>query len=144
MPKSLHAFFIPILLTSFIFAQEIPSFAVLDLEGRGISPIEAVSLTDRLRSELVKTETVAVIERGQMEQILSEQDFQLLGCTSDECAVEVGQLLSVTNMIAGSIGRVGSIYTLDVRIISVETGEITSSITRDYRGEVEGLLGEIR
>jgi hypothetical protein len=76
-----------------------------------------------------------------MEQILSEQDFQITGCTSDECAVDVGQLLGVTTMVAGSIGRVGATYSVDIRTIEVQTGKISHSLWRDYRGEIDGLLG---
>ena len=119
------------------------SFAILDLEGRGISAIEAEALTDRLSSLIVKTGRVTVVERGQMQAVLLEQDFQLTGCTSDECAVEVGQLLGVTKMVAGSIGKIGSTYSLDLRTIDIATGEITNSIIRDYRGEIDGLLEEM-
>jgi len=126
-----------------VFAQTTQSLAVLDLEGRGISNYEAASLTDRLRSELVNTGRVTIVERGRMEQILTEQNFQLTGCTSDECAVEVGQLLGVTTMVAGSVGKVGSTFSLDIRTIDVATGEITRSIMRDYRGEIDGLLREM-
>jgi len=126
-----------------VLAQDKESVAVLDLEGRGVSAIEAATLTDRMRSELVKTGSVTMVERGQMQQILSEQDFQLTGCTSDECAVEIGQLLGVTLMIAGSIGKIGNTYTVDVRTINIGTGQIQSTMTRDYRGEIDGLLQEI-
>ncbi|UCH63866.1 MAG: PEGA domain-containing protein [Fidelibacterota bacterium] len=122
-------------------AQQDQSLAILDLEGRGISAIEAASLTDRLRNALVRTGDVTVVERGQMEQILGEQDFQLTGCTSDECAVEVGQLLGVTIMVAGSIGKVGSTFSVDIRTVDVQSGRITHSLWRDYRGEIDGLLG---
>ncbi len=119
------------------------SLAILDLEGRGISAIEAASLTDRLRSELVRTGQVTVVERGQMEQVLAEQDFQITGCTSNDCAVEVGQLLGVTVMLAGSIGKVGSTFSIDLRTIDVETGRIGRSLMRNYRGEIDGLLDEM-
>lgn len=119
------------------------SIAVLDLEGRGISAMEAATLTDRLRSELVKTGAVTVVERGQMQTILAEQDFQMAGCTSDECAVEIGQMLGVTMMYSGSIGKIGSTYTVDVRGVSVETGQIINTMSRDYRGEIDGLITEI-
>ncbi len=119
------------------------SIAVLDLEGRGISAIEAATLTDRLRSELVKTGAVTVVERGQMQTILAEQDFQMAGCTSDECAVEIGQMLGVTMMYSGSIGKIGATYTVDVRGVSVETGQIVNTMSRDYRGEIDGLITEI-
>lgn len=126
-----------------VSAQDYISLAVLDLQGRGISAIEAASLTDRIRSELVRTGGITVVERGQMEQILSEQDFQLSGCTSDECAVEVGQLLGVTTMLAGSIGKVGTTFSIDLRTIDVQTGKIIHSIIHDYRGEIDGLLSEM-
>lgn len=122
-------------------AQQFQSIAILDLEGRGISTTEAASLTDRLRNALVRTGGITIVERGQMEQILSEQNFQLTGCTSNECAVEVGQLLGVTSMLAGSIGLVGSTYSIDIRTVDVQSGQITNSLWRDYRGEIDGLLG---
>ncbi|MCH8328461.1 MAG: DUF2380 domain-containing protein [Candidatus Marinimicrobia bacterium] len=126
-----------------LMAQAKESVAVMDMEGRGISQSEAASLTDRLRSKLVSTGVVTVVERGAMQAILAEQDFQMSGCTSDECAVEVGQLLGVTMMIAGTVGKIGSTYTLDLRTIDIETGTIASTMTRDYRGEIDGLLIEI-
>ena len=132
-----------ILYPAAISAQAKESYAVVDLEGRGISALEAATLTDRMRSELVKTGAVTVVERGQMQQILSEQDFQMTGCTSDECAVEIGQMLGVTKMVAGSIGKIGSTFTVDLRIIQVGTGAIENTMTRDYRGEIDGLIAEI-
>ncbi|UCH09297.1 MAG: hypothetical protein JSU61_08630 [Fidelibacterota bacterium] len=74
------------------------------------------------------------------QQILAEQDFQLAGCTSKECAVEIGQLLGVTTMVAVSIGRVGSTYSIDIRTIDVQTGAIIQSFTHDYQGRIDGLL----
>ena len=130
------------LLASSLVASD-GSMAVLDLDARGISIVEAASLTDRLRSELVKTGMVTIVERGAMEQILREQDFQMAGCTSDECAVEVGQLLGVTQMLAGSIGKVGSTYSIDLRLVDVATGEIVKSVTHDYKGAIDDLLGQM-
>ncbi len=129
---------------SLLAAQDDISIAVMDLDGRGISALEAQTLTDRLRSQLVRTGFVTVVERGQMQTILNEQDFQAAGCTSDECAVEVGQLLNVSIMVAGSIGKLGSTYTIDLRTIDVGTGQITESIIRDYRGEIDGLIDEMK
>ena len=59
-----------------------------------------------------------------MVEILKEQGFQQTGCVSNECVVEIGALLGVQQMISGSIGRVGETYTIDIELISVQTGEI--------------------
>lgn len=99
-------------------------------------------LTNRLRSNLVQTGTYRLIERDQMLTILNEQNFQLTGCTSDEYAVEVGQLLGAQFMLAGSIGKIGSLYAVDLRIIDVEKGSITKSVSYDIQGEIEQVLPE--
>lgn len=123
-----------------VVAQEKMNVAVLDLEGRGISALEAATLTDRLRSEMVELGYFQVVERGQMEMILEEQGFQQVGCTSVECAVEVGKLLGVEKMVAGTIGKIGALYTVDVRMFDVTTGAIEKVSKRDHRGDVEGLI----
>ena len=132
-----------VICTSALIGQDKQSWAVMDLEARGLSSMEAATLTDRMRSELVKTGAVNVVERGQMQTILAEQDFQMTGCTSDECAVEVGQLLGVTSMVGGSLGKLGTTYTIDIRVIDIATGAISNTITKDYRGEIDGLLKTI-
>lgn len=119
--------------------EKIP-VAILDLEGRGISALEAATLTDRLRSEMVEVGAFVVVERGQMEMILEEQGFQQTGCTSAECAVEVGKLLGVQKMVTGSIGKLGELYTVDARMFDVQTGEIERVSKREHRGGIEGLI----
>lgn len=115
--------------------------AVIDLEtGGGLSPQEASVLTNRLRSNLVSTNRFNVLDRGLMDEILQEQGFQQSGCTSAECVVEIGKMLNMHQMITGSIGKLGSMYTLDIVQIDVETSRILRSLTRDYMGEIEGLI----
>jgi hypothetical protein len=78
-----------------------------------------------------------------MEEVLQEQGFQQTGCTSEECAVEVGQLLGVQNMIGGSIGRVGETFTIDVRMISVQSGVSLVTKQKTYAGKIDGLIIEV-
>lgn len=115
--------------------------AVIDLETQGgLSSQEASILTSRLRSNLVSTNVFNVLDRGLMDEILEEQGFQQSGCTSAECVVEIGKMLNMHQMITGSIGKLGSMYTLDIVQIDVETSRIIKSLTRDYLGEIEGLI----
>ena len=114
--------------------------AILDFEGRGISVMEAATLTDRLMSEMVNTDAIIMVERNQMDEILQEQGFQQSGCTTAECAAEVGALLGVEQMVSGSFGKLGNTYTIDSKIFSVETGATIRSVSKTYKGEVDGLL----
>ncbi|NOZ73814.1 MAG: hypothetical protein GXO90_00310 [FCB group bacterium] len=136
-----------ILLSVNLYAQDEPhdkfTVAVLDFEGRGISQQEAQTLTDRLSSELANTNAVILVERNQMDEILSEQGFQQSGCTSAECAAEVGALLGVEEMISGAFGKIGNSYTIDAKMFSVETGATVKTVSKTYKGEIDGLITEI-
>ncbi len=118
------------------------TIAILDFQGIGVSAQEAMVLTNRLGTHMVQLGRYQVIERGQMEQILNEQDFQMTGCTSNECAVEIGQLIGARQMLAGSFGKLGTVYTIDMRIIDVLTGRITKTTSYDIEGSINRLLSE--
>ena len=127
-----------VILTANLIAQT--TIAVLDFEPQGIPQSEVRTLADRFRQELFNTGKYRVLERGKMEEILQEQGFQQTGCISNECVVEVGKMIGVKQMIGGSIGKVGSVFSVTVRIIDIETGEILKIISYDYTGEIGGLL----
>ncbi len=118
--------------------------AVTDFEGRGISSLEAQTLTDRFRTAVAITGVVRLVERRMMSELLEEQGFQQLGCTSDECAIEVGQLLGVEFILGGAIGKVGETFTIDARMISVATGVTERVKELTYEGKVDGLITEIQ
>ncbi len=107
----------------------------------GIDKNEISTLTNRFRNYLVSTNFYKVLEREKMEAILKEQDFTMTdNCNSAECAVEVGKLLGVERMVAGEVGKMGQVYTIDVRIIDVSTGEILKTQSQNHKGGKEGLL----
>ncbi len=116
------------------------SIAVLDLDAYGVSPSDALALSNRLTSELFKTNYFNVVEREKTEEILDEQGFQLSGCTSSECLVEAGKLLNVELMLGGSISKVGDYYSIELRIIDVETGAILSVASVDIQGNIGKVL----
>jgi hypothetical protein len=135
--------FIPLIINLLIAQNEIPT-AVFNLEARGVSKVEAAIITDRLRSELINTNCFFVMERELMEEILEEQAVQLTGvCSNTSCLVEVGKLIAVQQMVGGSIGRIGTLYTLQIRLVDVETGEVIRSVEEDYQGSIEMLLTSI-
>ena len=120
------------------------AIAILPLDARGVSPDEALTLSDRLRAELTTTGAFSVMERKEMERILKEQAFQLTGaCSEASCIRQVGQLIAVTKMVGGSVSKVRDLYTVEARMIDVETGAIEKNITEDYSGPIEILLTQI-
>lgn len=114
--------------------------AILTFDARtGVSVDEVALLADRFAVELGRLEVYKLISRSKMQEVLELQKYSVT-CSSLECAVEAGQLLGVEYMIYGSIGHVGTLYTVNVYLTSVEKGEVIASETVDHGGGIEGLL----
>ncbi|MDP8207311.1 MAG: CsgG/HfaB family protein [Candidatus Electryonea clarkiae] len=140
---ALYAVFITICLASYLAAQpnDKTKIAVMDLTiSGGIPENYQTILSDRLRLELNETGLFDVFERNSMQEILEEQGLQLSSCTSDECAIQMGKLLGVERMIAGSVGRLGKTHTIIIRMIDVETGLIVATKNVDCRCDIDDVL----
>ena len=137
--KCLFIIFALILTPSNIFSQE--TVAVLDFDGIGVSQEEARALSNRFGSEFldIAGNKYTLVERQSMGEILKEQGLQQSGCVSSECAVEVGAALGAQFIIIGSISKVGSIFSVNARMLDVETSRILKSINYDQVGDI-GLL----
>jgi Curli production assembly/transport component CsgG len=140
--------FIQIILSALILAPaicfadkgQIP-IAVNDLTGEGVEASEARIISDRFRSELINSNTFRVMERGEMETILKEQGFQQSGmCNDKSCMVEMGQILGVKQIFAGTIGKIGGMYTISTRMIDIATGEVRFSVTVDCKCSISDVL----
>ena len=125
-------------------ASEKQTVAVLDFEGRGITIMEAQTLTDRFMTAMANTDRVQLVDRATMGDVLTEQGYTATECTSDECAAEVGAMLGVQLMINGSIGKIGNTYTIDAKMFSVATGATERSKNVTHEGDIEGLLVEMQ
>ena len=126
----------------FLIAQVKKTLAVLEMDAEGVSESEVRVISQRIRTVLFETGYFTVLERDKMDAVLKEQGFQQSGCTSDECAVEIGRLIGTQLMVAGSIGKVGSLFTVNARIIDVETGQVIRTAIEDCRCPIEDVLTE--
>ena len=122
------------------YGQKKISVAVLEHDAAGVSLSESQIISDRLRTELFRTEKFIVLEREKMNDILTEQGFQQTGCTTDECALEIGRLINVQVMVVGKIGKIGNMYTISSRIIDVESGKILRIAVDDCKCPIEDVL----
>ncbi len=123
--------------------RKLETVAVLDFEGRGISQMEAATLTDRFTTALGNTEAILLVARQEMQEILKEQGFKQQNCTSVECAAEVGALIGVKNIVNGAVGKIGETYTIDAQMINVSTGATVKTVSKTYTGRIDGLITEI-
>jgi hypothetical protein len=120
---------------------------VLELDPNNVDAGEARAIAERLRLYLGRQRiggqvVFQVIERNKMETIMQELGFQLSGaCDTDECVVQVGKVLGASKMVAGSVSKVGTLYSLQVRIVDMQTSRIEQQAFADVDG-IELVLTE--
>lgn len=121
----------------------LPNLAVMRLESSRLDTADLDVLRDALTVELQNSGRVRVMERSQMNAILAEQGFQKTGsCDASECAVEVGRILAVDRMVLGSAGKLGETWSVTLRLVNVETGEVAASVRDSRSGTIEVLLSQ--
>jgi len=109
------------------------NIAVMDFKPNNAPAGEAVAVSGFVRSTFVKAGVYNVVDKENMERIMSEQAFQQTGCTSDACAVKLGKLLNVQKMVVGEYTVMGGVRFLTASLVDVETGKIEGT------GKVKGF-----
>jgi len=109
--------------------------AVMDAQSQNVNPSVALVVTELLRNNLFSTGKYLVLERANMDKLLKEQRFQSSGCTTTECAIEVGKLLNMKEMVVSSVNKLGSKYMISARMVDVESGELTITATAECYSE---------
>jgi len=110
---------------------EIINIAVANFSGKNVSQADASIVADFLRTELVQTSVFNVIEKANMDKILAEAAFQQSGCITSECAVKIGKLLNVKQMVVGSLSKLMDTYYITVNLVEVQSGKILASYDQE-------------
>jgi TolB-like protein len=108
--------------TAIPVSEEKITVALNNFENRGVPSYEASLLTDLYSHSLLETGVFRVIERKELDKILSEQELQLSDITSEN-TVKIGEILNAPYLCTGSIGKMGTTYLINVKLIRIETGE---------------------
>ena len=123
------------------FAYAGEKVAVLDFKSILAPSDLGIAVAEILRTELIGVGDYTVIERGMLEEILSEQELQLTGAVDSETAVEIGKLTGAKLVVIGSIVKTGSVYTINSRFIDVETG--VAKVGQNIRGQGEDQISNM-
>jgi len=135
--------------SGFLQAQEISpddktTVAFLGFNARDIPPSGVDILAELVRNELVISREYTVIDREYTEELLKEMEFQLSDLTDEESVVSVGNLLGVEKLMTGTIGQLGRLYIITLKILDVETGTIERVVNEEFVGVMEDLRKPVR
>ena len=91
-------------------------------------------IIDELIANTVNDRIFSVVDRQQLDTIRAEQNFQMSGEVSDESAQNIGQMLGAQIIISGAVSRIGDLYRLRVRALSVQSAQIEGQFNRNIPG----------
>src|SRR6056297_884717 len=115
--------------------------AVLDsLVDEGVDRSVQIPVTEKLIEVFVRRTEYTVIDRTDVQSVLSEKNFQLSGMVKTEEVREVGQYLGADLICLAKVSLVGQTYFLSVKMIDVKNGTIIGQATDESRGSVEIVL----
>jgi hypothetical protein len=114
--------------------------AVFDFELKAGVPEELkIPLSAKLREALFSTNKYEVIDKSNIEVILKQQGEQLKECYSQECAVEVGRLVTAQKILTGSVSKLGKAFSISLSLTNLESGLMEKVVTEQCRCELEDL-----
>lgn len=75
----------------------------------------------------VSSQAFTVVERAELNRLLTEQKLQSSGAVESETAVRLGKILGANVILVGNIQKVGGKYQINARLVNAETAEVLSS-----------------
>lgn len=83
-------------------------------------------VTDAVTQAVFECGNIKIIERSNLEKILSEQKFQASGIVDDSSAKSIGKIAGVDYVCYGDMKDIGEEINVNARIVDVESGEVIS------------------
>lgn len=114
-----------------------------DAETEDFEALE-VGLQQMLLTELSQNTALRIVERGQLREIMAEQDLLAEGRVDAATAARLGEIVGARYMVLGSFVDLFGDFHMTARVVDVETTEIlTSEQVRDRREQIYDLLVEL-
>lgn len=122
-----------------------PGMAILDFDigatiGQDPDDYQALrrGLAAMTISELAVNPGVRVVERAQLQQILTEQNLGREGRVDPNTVVQIGRLIGAKYMVTGTIYDVRGDFRIDARLFDAETGQILR--TQRVQGRLDNVF----
>lgn len=88
--------------------------------------VDPAAITEYFQGQIVDKKVFIVVERSQLEQILSEQQMELSGMTTQDYT-RIGKMVGADKLITGSIAKIGQQYIITIKGIDVSTAAVEFS-----------------
>src|ERR1041385_116957 len=126
-------------------SDQVLTVAIFDFESkdegvRDLGPKVASLLNANLSAE----PKIIIVERAELEKVLSEQELGLSGTVSPDTAAKVGKLTGAKVLVTGRVFRADKEIFLVAKVIGTETSRVYGELVKGgEKASISDLSGEL-
>ena len=121
-----------------------PTLAIMNFDSSGISEDVYNILYNKLWNDIDSIGVFIMVEQHQVYDVLEKYNYDRPECATRSCAIEMGRLVGVKNVIAGSFIRSGDSSSVQAELIMVRDDSTKFSSAGQHVGEIDGLIPHIQ
>lgn len=120
--------------------------AVMEIRPLGTDPVKAELLSEIALTEASRLAGLEVVGKSDLAGMLGfERQKQLLGCGEEaSCLAEIAGGLGVDHVLLGSLGRLGALYRIDLKVVDARKARVLSRAGESVSGEEEQLVAAVQ
>jgi TolB-like protein len=120
--------------------------AVLEIRALGTEASRAELLSEIALTEASSMPGYEVIGKSDISAMLGfERQKKVMGCTEESsCLAEIGGALGVDFILVGSLGRIGTLQRLDLKLVDVKKSRVRGRVGVSVQGKEEAVVAEVQ
>ena len=121
-----------------------PTLAIMNFDSSGISEDVYNILYNKLWNDIDSIGVFIMVEQHQIYDVLEKYNYDRPECTTRACAIEIGRLVGVKNVITGSFVSSGDSTSVQAELIMVRDDSIQFSSAGQHVGKTDDLIPHIQ
>jgi len=121
-----------------------PTLAIMNFDSSGISEDVYNILYNKLWNDIDSIGVFIMLEQHQVYDVLEKYNYDRPECATRACAIEMGRLVGVKNVITGSFVSSGDSSSVQAELIMVKDDSTKFSSAGQHVGKIDGLIPHIQ
>ena len=121
-----------------------PTLAIMNFDSSGITEDVYNILYNKLWNDIDSIGVFIMVEQHQVYDVLEKYNYDRPECATRSCAIEMGRLVGVKNVITGSFISSGDSSSVQAELIMVRDDSTKFSSAGQHVGEIDGLIPHIQ
>lgn len=121
-----------------------PTLAIMNFDSSGITEDVYNILYNKLWNDIDSIGVFIMVEQHQVYDVLEKYNYDRPECATRACAIEMGRLVGVKNVITGSFVSSGDSSSVQAELIMVRDDSTKFSSNGQHIGEIDGLIPHIQ